>query len=352
MQLKDVREKIDKIDQQMLVLLNQRAQQVFKVNKIKKDNDLEIFVPAREAHILRRLKHLNKGPLTSEDIEVIFREVLSVNRSLDTALKICYLGPQGTFTHLAAIKKFGNKSKYIPVESINEVFEKVEKGESRFGVVPVENSTEGAVNYTLDMFFSSPLKICSEVTLNISHSLLGSNLGNIKRIYSKSEVFGQCRKWISGHLPSVELISMPSTAKAALTAKKDKQSACIGNKILAGLYGLKVIASSIEDYSLNMTRFIVISKNDSSSCGHDKTSILFSIKDKVGALYDVLNTFRKYKINLTKIESRPSKKKLWDYYFFVDLEGHRDLPLVSKALGELERKCAFLKVLGSYPKEI
>ena len=351
MELKKLRGKIDKIDEKILKLFNQRAKEVIRVGKLKKEKNLKVYSPEREAAMLGRLKKINKGPLVSKDVESIFREILSVCRSQKTILEIAYLGPQGTFTHLAAIKKFGKKPKYIPTESISDVFDKVERGEVDYGVVPIENSTEGVINYTLDMFFVSSLNICAEVTLNISHSLLGKPIKNIKRLYSNPQVFAQCRKWISRSLKGVELISTSSTAKAALEAKKDRYGACVGNKVLADLYGLKIIASSIEDSSSNYTRFLIISKSDSPPSGKDKTSILFSVKDRVGALYDVLSSFKNCGINLTKIESRPSKKKPWEYYFFVDFEGHKNSPAVKRGLKKLEKGCVFVKILGSYPKE-
>lgn len=353
MELKRLREKIDRIDEKILVFLNQRVEEVIKISKLKKKKKLTVYSPEREASMLNRLKKINKGPLRSEDLENIFREILSVCRSQRTVLEIAYLGPPGTFTHLAAIKKFGKKPKYIPTESISDVFDKVERGEADYGVVPIENSTEGVISYTLDMFFVSTLNISAEMTLNISHALLGrsSNIKNIKRVYSNPQVFAQCRKWISRSLKGVELIPTPSTAKAALRAQKDIYGACIGNKILANLYGLKIISASIEDFPLNFTRFLVIAKEDSSPSGKDKTSILFSIKDRIGALYDVLSSFKSCGINLTKIESRPSKIKPWEYYFFVDIEGHRNSPSVQKALEKLEKECIFVKILGSYPRE-
>jgi chorismate mutase/prephenate dehydratase len=352
MQLKKLRKKIDAIDRKILELLNQRAREVIKISVLKKEKNLSVYSAEREADILNSLKKTNKGPFDAEDVENVFREILSVCRSQKATLTIAYLGPEGTFTHLAAIKKFGKKPNYLPSDSISDVFDKVERGEADYGVVPIENSTEGVINYTLDMFFASQLNICAEVTLNISHSLLGlSSKDVIKRVYSNPQVFPQCRNWISRSLKGIELISTSSTAKAAQEAKKDKYSACIGNKILANLYGLNVLASSIEDSSNNYTRFLVIAKNDSFPSGKDKTSVLFSVKDRVGVLHDVLFAFKKYGINLTKIESRPSKKKLWEYYFFVDFEGHRESPRVRKALEELEKNCIFIKILGSYPKE-
>jgi chorismate mutase/prephenate dehydratase len=350
MRLKKLRKRIDVIDDKILRFLNQRAKLVLAINTVKQKNNLEPYAAERELDIMDRLKKTLKGPLSDEDIEIIFREILSVCRSLKTALRIVYLGPEGTFTHLAAIKQFGKKVDYIPAESISDVFDAVQRKSADYGVVPIENSIEGVINYTLDMFFTSHLKICAEITLNISHALLGHSR-KIKRIYSNPQVFPQCRRWISQNYPGVELISVPSTAKAAIVAKKDKEGACIGNNILASLYRLKVIASSIEDSPQNYTRFLVIAKSDSSPSGKDKTSVLFSVKDKVGILHDVLFCFKKNRINLTKIESRPSKRKPWEYYFFVDFEGHRELPSVRRALGQLEKNCIFVKILGSYPKQ-
>jgi len=353
MNLSELRQKIDKIDERIIALLNQRAKEVIKISKLKKRDNLEVYSPEREANILDRFRKINQGPLLAEDIEIIFREILSVCRSLRRTMAIAYLGPEGTFTHLAGIRKFGEKPQYISAETISDVFEKVERGEADYGVVPIENSTEGVINYTLDMFLKSNLKICSEITLHISHFLLGqaADLKDIKRVYSNPQVFAQCRAWISRNLPDIDLMPTASTAKAALAAKQDAQSACIGNKALAHIYGLGVISSSIQDSSANITRFLVVAQNDSPASGKDKTSIVFSIKDKVGALYDFLAAFKKNGINLTKIESRPSKKKPWDYYFFVDFCGHRSSAAVQKVLKELEKGCVFVKILGSYPKE-
>ena len=351
MDLKKLRKNINRIDERLLTLLNQRAKEAIKISKLKKKNNLSVYSPEREKDILDRLKKMNSGPFNWPDLEVIFREIMSVSRSLNTVFKISYLGPEGTFTHQAAMRKFGKKSQFLSCESINDVFDQVENRGADYGVVPIENSTEGVINYTLDMFFVSSLKICAEITLNISHSLLAKGKGKIKRIYSNPQVFAQCRKWISKNYPGVELIPTSSTAKAALQVKKEASAACIGNKILGGLYGLKTIASSIEDLHQNYTRFLVVGKKDSLPSKNDKTSILFSIKDKVGALYDVLYSFKKNKINLTKIESRPSKKKPWEYYFFVDFEGHRESKRAQEALRELGKDCIFVKVLGSYPKE-
>jgi chorismate mutase / prephenate dehydratase len=354
MGLGKLRKKIDKIDREIVVLLNQRAAEVIKVSKHKKDNNIATYAPEREATMLRRLKAMNRGAFSNEDLDSVFREILSACRSQRTLLEIVYLGPPGTFTHLAAIKKFGKKPNYIPAESISDVFDKVERKEADYGVVPVENTTEGVVNYTLDKFFVSSLNICAELTLGIDHHLLVDgvkDLKSIKRIYSHPQVFPQCRQWIAQSMPHAELIPTSSTAKAAIRVKKDRSGACIGNKILADIYDLNILVSTLEDSPHNYTRFIVIGRQDSKPSGKDKTSILFAVKDRVGALYAALYAFKSYKINLTKIESRPSKRKPWEYYFFVDFEKHRNSLTVKKALSKLEKECIFLKVLGSYPKE-
>ncbi|MCM8826347.1 MAG: prephenate dehydratase [Candidatus Omnitrophica bacterium] len=352
MSLERLRKKIDTIDNKILQLLNRRAKEVLKISKLKLQDKQSIFSAEREANIFRRLKKLNQGPLKENDVEIIFKEILSVSRSLNAVIDVAYLGPEGTFTHLAAIKKFGKWVNLIPCESIREVFERVEKEGVDYGVVPVENSTEGVVTYTLDMFLESSLKICAEIVLSISHSLLRVSLDKkLIRIYSNPQVFAQCREWLMREYPNSELVPTATTAKAAELAKKDPLSGCLGNKILASFYGLKEVSSHIEDSSSNATRFLVISKKDSLPSGDDKTSIIFSIKDRVGALHDVLYPFKRGGINLTKIESRPSKIKPWEYYFFVDFQGHRQELKVKKSLEALEKKCAFIKILGSYPKE-
>lgn len=350
MDLKKSRDKIDLIDEKILNLLNKRALEAINIAKLKKGKNLTGYSPERETSMLKRLKQFNKGVFSSEDIENIFREILSVCRAQRTTLEIAYLGPQGTFTNLAAIKKFGKKPKFIPSDSIEDVFDKVTRDEADYGVVPIENSTEGAVNHTLDMFFESDLNICAEEILNISHTLLGTKSKGISRIYSNPQVFAQCRNWISRSFKDVQLIPTVSTAKAAQKVKKDKNGACIGNKSLADIYDLKILASGIEDSRHNCTRFLIIAKKDSPPSGNDKTSIVCSIKDKVGALYDVLFSFKTFGINLTRIESRPSKKKAWEYYFFVDFEGHRSNSSVQKTLNKLSKECNFVKILGSYPK--
>ena len=350
MELKRLRRQIDLLDKNITQLLNSRARLTLKIAATKQKSGKSIYAPEREQEVLSRIAAANTGPLNSASLAAIYREIMSSSLALEKPLKIAYLGPEASFSHLAAMKRFGSRIAYMACESISDVFLKVERGIADYGVVPVENSIEGAVSYTLDVFVDSDLKICAQVILNVSHNLLANcSKQAIKRIYSNPQVFGQCRGWLRENLPQAELIEVSSTTRAAQIAAREKNSACIASDLAAKVYKLKVIAGDIEDSLHNVTRFFVVGRVDVSQTGKDKTSLIFSIKDKVGALHEMLLPFKKYGINLTKIESRPSKKKAWDYYFFVDLEGHRENAKVKKALAELEDKCKFLKILGSYP---
>ena len=350
MNLKSVRAKIDVIDSAILSFLNKRAKLSLQVGRIKHKNNQQIYSPDREREVMGRIKSLNKGPIKNESLEAIYTEVMSSSLSLEKKLLIAYLGPKATFTNQAALKKFGSSVNYLAVNSITDVFTEVEKINADYGVVPIENSIEGAVTHTLDMLVDSDLKICSQILLEISHNLLSRyKKANIKKIYSIAQVFGQCRIWLETNMPNIELIEVSSTTKAAQICAREKNSACIASLLAAKEYKLDLIARSIEDSPHNIKRFLVIGKDDCPQTGKDRTSLIFSIKDSVGALHDMLVPFKKYKINLTKIESRPSKRRAWNYFFFVDLEGHRLNPNVKKALNQLEEKCKFLKVLGSYP---
>jgi chorismate mutase/prephenate dehydratase len=350
MSLKKLRRQIDALDKKIINLLNQRAKITLEIAKLKRKFGKSIYSPDREREILRRISAANSGPLDYNALEAIYREIMSSSLSLSESLKIAYLGPQATFTHLAALKRFGSQVEYTTSASIADVFFEVERDAADYGVVPIENSIEGAVSHTLDMFVDSDLKVCAQIILDVAHNLLANCPKlKIKRIYSNPQVFGQCRIWLQENLPGVDKIEVSSTTKAAQIAAREKYSAAIASLLAAKVYKLKVVASDIEDSPHNITRFLVIGKTEVEPTGHDKTSIMFSIKDRVGALHDMLVPFKKYGINLTKIESRPSKKKAWDYYFFVDLEGHQNELKVKKALKDLESRCTFLKVLGSYP---
>jgi len=346
MPLKKIRRHIDAIDKEILKLLNKRANKILAIGRLKKARRASIYAPAREKEILARLARENKGPLTHEGLKAIYREIMSASFSLEKPLAIAYLGPRATFTHLAAMKRFGACVTYLPCNNIGDVFLEVEKDNADYGVIPIENSIEGAVSHTLDMLVDSDLKICAQIMLDITHNLLSRGAKDgIRRIYSNPQVFGQCRLWIESNLPKADLVEVSSTTRAAQIAAKEKNAACIASLLAAKEYGLKVIARDIEDSPHNITRFLVIGKFESEPTGEDKTSI----KDRVGALHEMLMPFKKHGINLTKIESRPSKRRAWDYFFFVDLLGHRSQKGIQKALAELEEKCKFLKVLGSYP---
>ncbi|MBU0503754.1 MAG: prephenate dehydratase [Candidatus Omnitrophota bacterium] len=350
MSLKILRRQIDRLDKEIINLLNKRANAAIKIAGIKHTTKQSVYCPDREREVLKRLSVINRGPVSPGALEAIYREIMSSSLALEKNVKIAYLGPQATFTHQAALKKFGSQVEYAPCESITDVFREVERGDCDYGVVPIENSVEGAVSHTMDMLVDSDLKICSQVILDISHNLLAlCSKERIKRVYSNPMVFGQCRQWLEDNLRGLERIEVSSTTHAADLASREKYSACIASLLASRIYNLKVVARSIEDSPHNITKFLVIGNNDVPATGNDKTSIMFSIKDKVGALHDMLIPFKKYKINLTKIESRPSKKKAWDYYFFVEFSGHKESELVKKALKQLENNCKFLKILGSYP---
>ena len=349
--LEDLRQMIDKIDSSIIDLLNKRGVLSSQIGEIKKRKNQAIYAPDRESQIYKTLAKKNPGPLADESLKAVYREIMSACLSLEVPLKVAYLGPELTFTHQVSLKKFGASVSYLSCNNIKDVFQEVENDNADYGVVPIENSIEGAVNHTLDMFFNSPLLICSEITFRIRHSLLSraGSKKSIKRIYSKPQVFGQCRNWIEKNIPWARLREASSTAKAAEIASRHKDSACIASRLAAKQYDLKVLAESVEDSANNVTRFLVIGKNMSKRSGEDKTSVLFSVKDKPGVLHDMLSPFKNKGLNLTKIESRPSKLQPWQYYFFVDIEGHCDEDNLKKALKDLGKKCNFLKILGSYP---
>lgn len=350
MELKKLRQEVDRLDRRLIGLLNARAEVAKKIARAKNNSGKSIYSPDRESEVLQRVTSMNKGPLNKGALEAIYREIMSASLSMGGVLTVAYLGPQASFTHLAALKRFGSQLNYLACDSISDVFLEVERDNANYGVVPVENSIEGAVTHTLDMLVDADLSICSSITLDITHNLLANCPKNkIARVYSNPQVFGQCRIWLQENLPGVENIEVSSTTRAAQIASHSRNSACIASKLAAKIYRLKVLAKEIEDSPHNITRFLVIGKGGVGPTRHDRTSIIFSIKDRVGALHEMLLPFKKYRINLTKIESRPSKKKAWDYYFFLDLEGHYNSPQIKKALQELENKCKFLKILGSYP---
>ncbi len=351
MEIKKLRKEINKIDVQILDLLNKRAKVAINIGKTKKKRGVSVYMPDRERDVINSLIKKNQGPLISEALKNIYREIMSASLNLQKKLTIAYLGPEATYTHEAATKKFGSSSDYKPLTNMKEIFSAVEKGIADFGVVPIENSTEGVVTHTLDMFIESDVKICDEILLPISHCLLSmSKKRAIKKVYSKDQALAQCSMWLQKNLPGVPLIEVYSTAQAVKLAAKQRTSAAIASQLASRLYNLPIVAKNIEDSSVNVTRFLVIGKESSQPTGNDKVSLIFSLKDRIGALHSSLTPFYKHKINLTKIESRPSRRKIWEYYFFVDLEGHDEEKKVRQAIEELKPLCTFLKVLGSYPR--
>ena len=291
--------------------------------------------------------------MSDEAIENLFREVVHACRHLQKKFSVAYFGPEASFSHAAAQKSFGRSAALVPSRTISEVFAEVDKERADFGVVPIENSTGGGVYHTLDMFIESPLSICAELELPVHHYLLGRSVRSIdkvKTLFSHYQALSQCRNWVDANLPKARVVESTSTAEAAKQAARIAGSAAIASHLAAEQYGLGILASRIEDSSQNYTRFLVIGTNEPERTGRDKTSIMFSIKDRAGALFDMLLPFKKQRLNLTKIESRPTRQRAWEYIFFVDLIGHRSEPRVQKALAQLERTCMFLKILGSYPR--
>ena len=346
----DLRGQIDGIDSEILRLLNRRAQLVLEVGRLKAEHNLDFHVPQREEEIYRRLAVENPGPFPAEAVRPVFREVISACLSLEHPLRVAYLGPRATFSHLAAMERFGLSAQFLAMRSIAEVFAEVEKDNADFGVVPVENSTEGVVSHTLDMFVDSPLLICGEVVVEAALHLLSkaSSLGEVRKIYSHPHGLAESRKWLERNAPHVSVVETSSTGAAAEVAASEPGAAAIASELAASLYDLSVLQRRIEDHPNNFTRFLIIGKKNAPPTAADKTSILFSIKDRVGALHRMLLPFAERQINLTKIESRPSKKKVWEYVFYVDFEGHASEPRSREALGRLQEDCIFLKVLGSY----
>jgi chorismate mutase/prephenate dehydratase len=353
--LKAIRDRIDALDEQIQALISERAACAQAVADLKNgDGDVSFYRPERESKILRRILARNKGPLSGEEMARLFREIMSACLALEQSLRIAYLGPEGTFTQAAALKHFGHSVGTEPHLSIDEIFREVEAGACQYGVVPVENSTEGVITHTLDMFLNSPLRITGEVQLRVHHNLLGrlDGLDAIRRIYSHQQSLAQCRGWLDEHLPKVELTAVSSNAEAARLAAQDSGAAAIASREAADIYGLRVMVASIEDEPDNTTRFLVIGRDQVPPSGKDKTSLLLSASNKPGALHSLLSPLARHGISMTRIESRPSRRGVWEYVFFVDIEGHAADSQVAQALDELRSETAMLKVLGSYPRAI
>jgi chorismate mutase/prephenate dehydratase len=356
--LEKVRSQIDSIDEKIHGLINDRARlaQQVGISKTREGRTVDFYRPEREAQVLRMARERNSGPLPDAEILRLFREIMSACLAQQEPLKVAFLGPEGTFTQTAVLTHFGHSVRALPLASIDEVFHEVEAASADFGVVPIENSTEGTVNHTLDRFLLSPLKICGEVELRIHHNLMGlmTSLGRVVRICSHPQSLAQCRAWLEEHMPNVEQVPVSSNAEGARRARDEKGTAAIAGETAAEVYGLKVLSAEIEDRSDNTTRFLVLGRKLFTPSGEDRTTLLVSVghTDAPGALSRLLEPLAKYRISMTRIESRPSHRRKWDYVFFIDFEGHADEPHVAKALADLKKRSSLFRVLGSYPRAV
>lgn len=350
--LEHLRGELKKTDREIVRLLNERAALSIKVGRIKESRGLDVYDAAQEAKIFEYLKEINGGSLPEEYLKIIFKEILSASRALQKSVTVACLGPEASFCHLAAQSHFGKSTRHVPEASVFSVFEAVEKENVQWGVVPVENSLEGSVNLTLDRLIVTPLKICAEIYLRISHCLLSSDerMDDITRVYSHPQALAQCQGWLRRHLSRSRLIEVESTAAAALMVQKETGSAAIGSRLAATTYHLNILSEGIEDHPSNTTRFLVIGKAHSGPTGRDKMSILFGTPHNPGALYHALKPFAERQINLMKIESYPVKERLWEYLFFVDFKGHMEEEKIKGCMEDLREATTFLKILGSYPE--
>lgn len=347
-ELLNLRKDVDRLDEEILSRLAERARCAQRIGEIKQGN---LYRPEREAQVLRRLAESNPGPLPDQAVQRIFREIMSSCLALEQPLKVAYMGPAGTFTESASRKHFGSAPNFVAVATIDEVFRAVEAGTVDYGVVPVENSTEGAVGGTLDQLLANPLRICGEVKLRIHQNLLSKaeGIGAVKRLYSHSQSLAQCHKWLNHHAATLSRIPVSSNAEAARLAAEDPEACAIAGEAAAELYGLNILAANIEDDPNNTTRFLVIAHHDAGPSGGDKTSIVCSTPHRAGAVHALLAAFSRHEVSMTKLQSRPARGGLWEYVFYIDIEGHQNDPNVAQALRELEEKAAFVKILGSYP---
>jgi chorismate mutase/prephenate dehydratase len=349
--MEKIRKGIREKDRQIVGLLNERASLSAEMGRLKDLLGREIYDPAQERRVLRCVAEINEGPLSAEALGRIYREILSSSRQIQAPLSVACLGPESSFTQMAALSHFGGSARILPQKSIGRVFDELEKGRVSFGVVPLENSVEGTVKLTLDRLIDTPLKIRAEIFLRISHCLLSRGTkGNVLRVYSHPQALAQCRTWLARNLPRAEPVETDSTASAAVRAREDRRGAAIGSRMASRTYGLRILAEGIEDQPTNTTRFIVLGGGRSEPTGEDKTSILFGTPHIPGALHASLGPFSRAGINLLRIESYPIRNRMWEYLFFVDFAGHTDEKNARNCLRRLEKKTVFLKVLGSYPK--
>lgn len=349
--LKPLRDQIDAIDAQLLALLNERARVAQQVGHVKAETNAPVFRPEREAQVLSRIADTNPGPLLSSDLQSIFREVMSACRALENRVTVAFLGPVGTYSEQAVWRQFGQAVDALPCVSIDEVFRSVEAGTAGFGVVPVENSTEGTVNRTLDLLLQTTLSISGEVALPVHHSLMTrcGSMDKVMRICAHSQALAQCQSWLNQHYPNIERHAVASNGEAARIASEDGSVAAVASEMAATRYGLSIVHAHIQDDPHNRTRFFVVGRLTPSASGKDQTSLVLSVPNKPGAVYELLAPLAKHGVSMTRFESRPARTGRWDYYFYVDIEGHANDTKVAQALAELQAQAAFFKVLGSYP---
>ncbi|MBO6556958.1 MAG: prephenate dehydratase [Pseudomonadales bacterium] len=356
--LEDLRKRIDQLDEEILDKLNERANCALEVAEVKlRDSSGEapiFYRPEREAQVLRRMAEINPGPLSSEKVAQVYRQIMSACLALEEPLRVAYLGPEGTFTQQATLKQFGDSVVGTPMVTVDDVFREVTSESCHYGVVPVENSSEGVVNHTLDNFLSSNLQICGEVELRVHHNLMVSSeaTGDIRRIYSHQQTLGQCRRWLNGHYPNVPRLTTSSNAEAARRVAEEKDAAAIAGEIAAEIYDLNIVSRQIEDESDNTTRFIVVGREKIGPSGNDKTSIVVSTHNQPGALYKLLEPFHRHGVSLTSIETRPSRTGMWSYVFFIDFEGHYEDELIQTVMDEIDSDALEVRLLGSYPRAI
>ncbi|HLL88596.1 MAG TPA: prephenate dehydratase [Tepidisphaeraceae bacterium] len=351
MPLEELRRQIDALDARIVDLLNERAKVVVEVGRVKQQTNAPIYAPDREKAVLEKIRGLNRGPLSNRSLEAIYRELMSGSFALEKPLKIAFLGPKGTFSHETSVRKFGSSVEYVPLSYIPAVFNEVVRGHVDYGLVPVENSIGGGIIDTLDAFLTSPVKICAEVLITIHHNLLAKEpWEKVRTIYSKPEAFAQVRNWLHATARDRDTQPAPSTAAAAELAAMHPGSAAIGSKLAGEIHGLRVLFENIEDNPDNVTRFFVIGREPARKTGDDKTAVMFTTAHKPGALAEVLDVFKENGINLTDIEKRPSKKVNWEYYFFIDAQGHADDDGMKQAIAQARQHCLQLTVLGSYPR--
>ncbi len=343
---------IDEVDEEIVRLLDRRARMARRIGEIKQQKGLEAYAPARERAVLDRVESLGEGDFPKRGLEAVFREIISSSISLEARLKIAYFGPETTFTHEAALRSFGTSVELVPQPTVAEVFARVERGEAEYGIVPVENSMEGAVTHTLDELMNSPLKICGEVYLPIAQNLISKepSLESVETVFSHPMAFAQAASWLRRELPGARLEEVESTAEAARRASGEEGAAAVGSALAAEAHGLNVLARNVQEARTNATRFIVLGRGWAARTGKDKTSVVFSVKDRPGVLRDALSAFAEEGINLTRIESRPSRKRAWTYVFFADFQGHPDEERVERALQALEEHCPYVVLIGAYPE--